>query len=157
MTAQVAERLIYGGKEIPLFTNPLSLYIKQTGTSFVSPHTANWRGYVGTWEIIESEGVERLYLVKLSAHKTYEELLTLSDIFPGYDKVFAHWFTGELRCPQGAQLEYRHMGYGSTYEYDLLMEFKQGILINKHARHNQLPDKEAIDPSTIPAFLRKSS
>lgn len=157
MTAQVSERLIYGGKEIPLFTNPLSLYLKQTGTSFVSPHTANWRGYVGTWEILEFDGVERLYLVNLSAHKTYEELLTLSDIFPGYDKVFAHWFTGELRCPQGAQLEYRHMGYGSIYEYDLLMQFKQGILLNKHARHNQLPSKESIDSSTIPAFLRKGS
>ena len=157
MTAQVSEKLIYGGKEIPLFTNPLSLYLKQTETSFVSPHTANWRGYVGTWEIIESAGVERIYLVKLSAHKTYEELLTLADIFPGYDKVFAHWFTGELRCPQGAQLEYRHMGYGSIYEYDFLMEFKQGKLINKYARHNQLPDKDSIDPSTIPAFLRKSS
>ena len=104
MTAQVSERLIYGGKEIPLFTNPLSLYLKNTGTRFESPHTANWRGYVGTWEILECEGVERLYLVDLYAHKTYEEILSLSDVFPGHDKVFAHWFTGELRCPQGAQL-----------------------------------------------------
>jgi len=104
MTAQVAERLIYGGnKEIGLFSNPLSLYLKQTGISFVSPHTANWRGYVGTWKIIEAEGVERLYLVKLSAHKSYEEIVGVSDVFPGFDKVFAHWFTGQLRCPQGAQ------------------------------------------------------
>lgn len=84
MTAQVAECLIYGDKEIPLFTNPLSLYLKQTGTSFEFPHTACWRGYVGTWEIIESSGVERLYLVGLAAHKTYEEVLSLSDVFPDY-------------------------------------------------------------------------
>jgi hypothetical protein len=102
MTAQVAEHLIYGGKEIPLFTNPLSLFLKQSGISFQPPHTANWRGYVGTWEIIEAAGVERLYLVGLSAYKTYEEILGLSDVFPGCDKVFAHWFSGELRCPQGA-------------------------------------------------------
>ena len=156
MTAQVAEKLIYGGKEIPLFTNPLSLYLRQTGLSFESPHTANWRGYVGTWQIIESNGVERLYLVKLSAHKTYEEIIGVSDVFPGCDKVFAHWFTGELRCPQGAQLKYRHMGYGSIYEYDLLMEFKQGILIGKHAKHNEVPD-ESIDPEKIPSFLRKQN
>ena len=156
MTAQVAERLIYGDKEIPLFTNPLSLYLKQTGLSFESPHTANWRGYVGTWQIIESNSVERLYLVKLSAHKTYEEIIGLPDVFPGCDKVFAHWFTGELRCPQGAQLKYRHMGYGSIYEYDLLMEFKQGILIGKHAKHNEVPD-ESIDPEKIPSFLRKQN
>ena len=153
MTAQVSERLMYGGKETPLFTNPLSLYLKNAEISFKSPHTAHWRGYVGTWEILEHEGVERLYLIALSAHKSYEEILSLSDVFPGYDKVFAHWFTGELRCPQGAQLEYRHMGYGSVYEYDLLMEFKQGILINKHARHNELPKKK--NEEDYPPFLRR--
>lgn len=157
MTAQVPEKLIYGDKEISLFTNPLSLYLKNSDTRFVSPHTANWRGYVGTWEILEHSGVERLYLVALSAHKTYSEIVNLADVFPGCDKVFAHWFTGELRCPQGAQLKYRHMGYGSVYEYDLLMEFKQGILVEKYARHNQLPDEKPVDQSKIPSFLRRES
>ena len=155
MTAQVSERLLYGGKEIPLFTNPLSLYLKIAGISFQSPHTANWRGYVGIWEILEYEGIERLYLVSLSAHKSYEEVIGLSDVFPGYDKVFAHWFTGELRCPQGAQLEYRHMGYGSVYEYDLLMDFKQGVLVNKHARYNEAPKKR--EEKDYPSFLRRGS
>jgi hypothetical protein len=155
MTAQVSERLIYGGKEIPLFTNPLSLYLKNSGTRFVSPHTANWRGYVGTWEILEHEGVERLYLVALSANKYHSEIVGLSDVFPGHDKVFAHWFTGELRCPQGAQLEYRHMGYGSVYEYDLLMDFKQGVLVSKHARHNEAPKKK--EEKDYPSFLRRGS
>lgn len=153
MTAQVSERLLYGGQEIPLFTNPLSLYLQNAGLSFKSPHTANWRGYVGTWEIIEESGVERLYLVALSAHKSYEEILRLSDVFPGYDKVFAHWFTGELRCPQGAQLAYRHMGYGSIYEYDLLMDFKQGVLVKKSARHNEAP-KQKVEED-YPTFLRR--
>ena len=153
MTAQLSERLIYGNKEIALFANPLSLYLKNAGIRFKSPHTANWRGYVGTWEILEHEGVERLYLVALSAHKTYEEILSLSDVFPGHDKVFAHWFTGELRCPQGSQLEYRHMGYASVYEYDLLMEFKQGVLVNKHARQNEDPKQK--DEKDYPPFLRR--
>ena len=154
MTAQVSERLIYGNKEIPLFTNPLSLYLKQTGLSFKSPHTANWRGYVGTWEIIESNGVERLYLIKISAHKTYEDIIGLPDIFPGHNKVFAHWFTGELRCPQGTQLKYKHMGYASVYEYDLLIDFKQGVLVNRRAQHNEIHN-ESTDSDKIPSFLRK--
>ena len=153
MTAQVSELLIYGDKTIPLFTNPLSLFLTNNRISFESPHTANWRGYVGTWQIFEHQGIERLYLVALSAHKTYDEILGLSDVFPGYDKVFAHWFTGELRCPQGARLEYRHMGYASIYEYDLLMEFKQGVLVNKHARHNEVPKKK--DAKDVPKFLRR--
>jgi hypothetical protein len=155
MTAQIAERLIIGGKESLLFTNPLSPYLKQAGITFKSPHTANWRGYVGTWEIIESEGIERLYLVMLSAHKSYEEVISLSDLFPGHEKVFAHWFTGELRCPQGAQLEYMHMGYGSVYEYDLLMDVKQGVLVNKHARHNGVPEHKK--ENDYPSILRRGS
>jgi hypothetical protein len=110
---------------------------------------------VGTWEIIETGDVERLYLVELSAHKTYEEVLSLPDVFPGYEKVFAHWFSGGLRCPQGEMLDYVHGGYASTYEYDLLMEFKQGVLVNKHARHNKPPPKK--DEKDYPSFLRRGN
>ena len=145
MTAQVSEKLLYGGKAISLCTEPLALYLKQNGIEFESPHTANWRGYVGTWEVIEAEGAERLYLIGIKAHKDYETILKLSDLFPGFDKVFAHWFTGELLCPQGELLNYVHGGYASTYEYDLMMEFKQGVLVHKYAKHNTYPEtKESL-------------
>jgi hypothetical protein len=47
------------------------------------------------------------------------------------------------------------MGYASVYEYDLLMDFKQGVLINKHARHNEPPKKK--DEKDYPSFLRRGS
>ncbi len=149
MTAQVSEKLLYEGKSIFLFSEPLALYLVQNQIRFTSPHTANWRGYVGTWEIIETEGVERLYLVGIEAHKDYETILTLPDLFPGFDKVFAHWFTGELRCPQGDLVEYIHMGYASTYEYELFLEFKQGVLVHKYAIHNKPIEKPAVSKSRV--------
>lgn len=112
------------------------------GIQFISRSTANWRGYIATWEVIESEGAERLYLAKLSANRSHSEKIGLTDLFPGFDKVFAHWFTGELRCPQGELLNYVHGGYASTYEYDLMMEFKQGVLVHKYAKHNKSPTTE---------------
>lgn len=139
MTAQFAERIIVGGKNISLYTNPLSLYLSQNKISFESPNTANWRGYIGTWEIIESGDVERLYLVELSARKTYLEIVGIPEIFPGFDRVFAHWFTGELRLPQGNMLKYVHGGYASTYEYDLLIQVKQGVVVERTARKNERP------------------
>lgn len=154
MTAQVADRLIFADKEIPLFTNPLSPYLKQMGIQFVSNSTANWRGYVATWEMIKSEGAERLYLVKLRANRTRSELIGLADLFPGFDKVFAHWFSGELRCPQGERLNYVHGGYSSTYEYDLMMELKQGVLVHKYAKHNLSPERS---PSNIPLDFLKGN
>ena len=139
MTAQIAERIIIEGKNASLYTNPLSLYLQQCGISFESPNTANWRGYVGTWETIEVDGVERLYLVELAAHRTYLEVVGIPEIFPGFDKVFAHWFSGELRLPQGKMLKYVHGGYASTYEYDLLIQIKQGVVVDRSVRKNERP------------------
>jgi hypothetical protein len=154
MTAQCSETLNYEGKDIALYSNPLGPYLRATNTRFVSPSTANWRGYLGKWKIIESEGIKRLYLVKLSAHQSYTEILSLSDVFPGFNQVFAHWFTGLLRCPQGKQLEYVHMGYGSTYEYDLFMSIKQGVLVHQYAQHNRASQKKP--EGTFANFLRSN-
>ncbi len=132
MTAQVSETLIYNGKQLMMFTTPLDLYLKANRLSFVSPHTACWRGYEGTWEIKGSESNERLYLVALRAYRSYEDISGLEDIFPGFpDGVFAHWFSGQIRLPQGNLLKYIHGGYASTYEYDLFLEIRKGIVMNK--------------------------
>jgi hypothetical protein len=146
MTAQASEELLYEGKTIRLCSEPLALYLKQNEVRFKAPSSACWRGYVGSWQIIEAEGAERLYLVGIEAYKDYETILRLPDLFPGFDKVFAHWFTGVLRCPQGELLNYVHGGYASTYEYDLMMEFKQGVLVHKYAIHNTDPkSKKGLD------------
>jgi len=155
MTAQISEKLIYEGKEIQLFSNPLSGYLQQTGIQFQSPHTANWRGYVGTWKIISGpDQKDRLYLVRLSAHKTYEEILSLKDIFPQSKKVFAHWYSGTLRCPMGDQIKYVHMGYASVYEYELQFVFKQGVLVEKYAKNNTLNSTNKLDD--LPPSSRNS-
>jgi hypothetical protein len=144
MTAQVSETLIYHGKELMMFSNPLNPYLRATGIEFVSPSTANWRGYEGTWEIKGSEETgEGLYLVRLEAHRSYEEIIGLAELFPGYpDGVFAHWFSGEIRLPQGKLLEYVHGGYASQYEYDLFIEIKKGLVVSKRAVHNTVISHE---------------
>ena len=156
MTAQFSESLIYNGKQLPMCTNPLGLYLAQTGLQFVSPNTANWRGYRGTWEVKgNSENEQRLYLIRLAANKSYEEVLSLKDVFPDSPKgVFAHWYSGAVRCPQGNQIKYVHMGYSSVYEYDFFLEFKRGVLINKYVIHNTLEEPKKHNLNEIPAFLR---
>jgi hypothetical protein len=65
MTAQVPEKLLFEGEELDLCNEPLELFIEQTPMTVrcMSPHTALWRGYVETWEIVE----DRLYLKSLDA------------------------------------------------------------------------------------------
>lgn len=64
MTAQCRERLIYNGEEYYLATEPLASYLIKYDIRFIAPHTACWRGYIGSWLIEDN----KLYLVDLKAN-----------------------------------------------------------------------------------------
>ena len=140
MTAQVTEVLRYKDQEYDMQTEPLALYVKQNPKiQFASPVSSCWRGYIGTWDIIgSSEKGFGLYLVELMGYTWTTKELSMKDVFPEYPHgVFAHWFNGTLKCPFGERLKYVHMGYGSTYEKELHLEIKQGLLINESIVNNQ--------------------
>lgn len=139
MTAQVYERLIYDGSEHMMAAEPLSDYFTLGGhdPGFVTPHTACWRGYVGTWEVVG----DRLYLVDLEGQLTDGSKGSVESVFPGQGgRVFADWFTGTIRVPQGEQLSYIHAGWGSIFERDLLLRFDEGRLVEKSIRENDVPE-----------------
>ena len=78
------------------------------------------------------------YLVGIKATLADGNAASLVTIFPDSpDRVFAHWYSGTLRVPQGEMLNYVHMGYGSTFERDLLIEVKQGVVVATHAQDNE--------------------
>ncbi len=141
MTAQIAERLLYQGETVSMCTTPLSSYFAMGGVApeFESSCTALWRGYVGSWEIAES----RLYLVGLSGLFEDEAQMSLATIFPEFpERVFAHWYSGTIRIPQGKLLEYVHMGYGSTYERDLFLDVERGVVVTTRERQNGVAEAE---------------
>src|ERR1700690_2290404 len=106
MTAQFHERLILEGKGTsmafcpPIPTNHPRIVtltpheIRQgidAGTIFRYVHsTACWRGYIGTWELKDG----RFYLTNISGKYRVD----------GNDPVFADWFSGVLRIPDGELL-----------------------------------------------------
>ena len=139
MTAQVSEQLKYKDQTYAMCTEPLSLYLKHNPEiQFDYPHTACWRGYIGTWELKQTNTAYGLYLTELMGYKDGTPSITLKDVFPDNPHgVFAHWFSGEIRCPMGEQLKYVHMGYCSIYEKDLLLEIKQGLLISEKIINHQ--------------------
>jgi hypothetical protein len=146
MTAQHHERLILNGETLKLAATPLEDYFSQsnTPTPFRMVHTGLHRGYVGTWEI---KG-DRLYLTDLmvpaygkdpDTKKPFliERKVDISTIFSdATDIVFADWFTGELRCPQGELKEYHHGGFASIYEADLLITVVSGCVTDTTTRKN---------------------
>ncbi len=141
MTAQFAERLRYEGQDVAMCTNPLSDYFAKGGfrPRFASNCTALWRGYVGRWDIVDG----RLYLVALQGTLEDGSEASLATVFPDFpDRVFAYWYAGTIRIPQGKQLKYVHMGYGSTFERDLLLDLEFGVVKRTRICHNGTAESE---------------
>lgn len=125
MTAQMAEGLVFRGERHPLFANPLDGYPGEL-PPFTSPHTANWRGYVGTWAFRD----DVLHLTDIRAWLPERRVAGMAELFPDHPGGLpADWCSDLLRVPVGEQVEYVHMGYGSTYERDLMLAVRGGRLV----------------------------
>jgi hypothetical protein len=151
-TAQIPERIVYEGTEGFLFTNPLDSYFGKDNPrpEFTAPHTACWRGYVGTWEIKDNI----LYLSDIKAWMRNEDGKTapvgFEKVFPGKTKPLeAEWFTGTLRIPQGKPIQYVHMGYQTVYEVDVFLTIEAGKVIGR-----RMVDNRKKAPADVPAALR---
>ena len=152
MTAQIGEKLSYEGQEVSICNEPLGDYFAFAGIDpgFEFTCTALWRGYVGTWEIRNG----RLYPIGLTGMLKTGSEANVATFFPDHpDRVFAHWYSGTLRIPQGKMLEYVHMGYGSTYEEDLMVVIYKGVVTETNVRHNGTStDPDAADGYGIGAM-----
>lgn len=145
MTAQAYEVLHHQGRTCQMASLPLSLYFALAGVrpDFRFRSTALWRGYVGIWEVVD----DRLYLVGIRGELGTGEPLALETVFPGYpDRVFAHWYSDVARVPQGRLVDYRHLGFASQYEADLLLTFEKGVLTSSEHRRNLAIPNEGASP-----------
>lgn len=135
MTAQIPEVLRFDGREHPMCTEPLEDWFELSGrkSPFHGYCSANWRGYIGTWEVRD----QRLYLLGLEGKDDDGADLSLGSLFPDYPaRVYAHWYSGTVRLPEGRLLQYEHGGYSSTYERDRLLRFEKGVLVETHVTRN---------------------
>lgn len=150
MTAQAKELLIYDGKEYGMCAEPLSNYFYKINKSpdFQCESSACWRGYVGTWYIDDN----KLYLSSIDGRLKDGSTVTIQSIFPDQcGSVFAEWFSGKIRLVDGELLHYVHMGYSSIYERDILLEIKEGIIVDKNIKQNSALDKPSEEP--MPKWL----
>ena len=58
---------------------------------------------------------------------------------PPETPVFAEWYSGELRIPEGEMLRYVHGGYGTVHERDRLILIERGRLVRSWVRKNDPP------------------
>jgi hypothetical protein len=139
MTAQIAELLRYQGEDVAMCSTPLSDWFEQSGIedAFDVNCTGLWRGYIGRWEIID----DHLYLVGLQGTLKGGAEATLARFFPdATGPVSASWYTGTLRVPKGRQLRYVHMGFSSTFERDLMLDVRNGVVVGSRVQSNGVAD-----------------
>jgi hypothetical protein len=124
MTAQEPEILIYNGEKFSMISNPSVDGYVDAGFGLC---TANYRGYVGIWEIKD----DKLYLV--DTHSGWMKK-------PG--PIFADWVSQELSVWKGNLLHYVHAGYGSVYEEDMFFNIQCGVLKGIRTEDNTKKYKE---------------
>ena len=161
MTAQVGETLFYKNTLYTLASEPLIQYLcTRDDVEFRCVNTSCWRGYYGTWKIIEN----KLYLIRLHANLVNEQQVDLNYLFSGQDVVFANWFSGKIRAPFGGMLEYEHMGYSSVFEKELHLIFENGVLVEEYEKNNveefikkfEIEEQARLESqSSFQKFLRK--
>ena len=128
MTIQAGDILSYNGKKTTIATEPLKTYLEtRSDISFIFKSTALVRGYIGNWKIKN----KKLFLVSLVGFIKSNEKVDLEYLFPNKIEVFADWFSGKIRIPEGDMLEKINLGYSSVYERDRILNFKKGTLINE--------------------------
>jgi len=124
--------------------------------------TGNYRGYRAIWEIIDRKiflaGLDSFYKKSQDVNRTFtqdhekpvsysprneSERADLKKIFPSRfrdGRVFADWFTGTIRIPDGKILKYIRFDNESVYERDILFHFESGVLKRSEVKTNILPE-----------------
>ena len=138
MTTQAGDILIYNGEKTSIATEPLKAYLEtRDDKSFIFKSTALVRGYIGTWKIKN----KKLYLVSLLGFIENNEKVDLNYLFPNKKEVFADWFSGQIRIPEGNLLKKIRTGYASIFERDKILKFNKGIWISENIMYNAKYDK----------------
>lgn len=134
-TAQLSDLLIVEGKEFTLNTNPLETELQKkqwTPPEDALISSANWRGYLATWEIKDDKlFLKDVSIAVINPKDEHDDMLKsiTGDLYPGAAEVFAEWYTGALIVPDGKMTRYVHMGYGSSFDHYQVFRVNAGKVV----------------------------
>ena len=151
MTAQASNKISINGEPHRLLSNPTPAFFEHVGhwPPFCATSTANWCGYISEWEIRsdtlflvglagrvcrkepEADGPKTLWC-RVGHHGPCDDVpIRLGDLCQlPVGGLPATWFSGTLRVPHGAMVEYVHMGWGSRFERILIFGIEEGRVVS---------------------------
>ena len=139
MTPQIGEVFLMNQEQYFVNEQPLHQYFVNLNHPpyFTPPSPTCWRGYYGKWELREDE----LYLINFRGYVDGFDEVDLSFIFPRQTEVFASWYTGTIKVPQGKVIKWNETLNASIHEEYLHLTFENGILTHYECFETKL-DKE---------------
>ncbi len=133
MTIQAGDIISYNGEKKTIATEPLKPYLEtRNDVGFIFKSTALVRGYIGTWKIKNN----KLYLVSLIGFIEKNNQVDLNYLFPNKTEVFASWFSGDIKIPEGDLIQKINLGYASVFARDRVLNFNKGLLISETVKDN---------------------
>jgi hypothetical protein len=129
------DKIAYEGQDYWLAAVPLETYFTANPglrPQFSGFNTACMRGYIARWEIRDG----RLFLTGMEMVRPTDA--TFASLFPGKEEegVFADWVSGELTCPYGGLVKYRHAGFARTLEHEMILSIENGVFKSAKVKHN---------------------
>ena len=134
MTVQRTEKIFIGEKEFFSWSTPLEQLWpdKKDRPKFQVKSSACWRGYQGTWRIVNYE----LYLINVQGELESNQPFAMNTLFTKETiSQFAEWYSGQLEIPLGKEIEI----FGdipSRYERYLNLEVRKGRVIEQKIVEN---------------------
>jgi hypothetical protein len=149
MCIQRPERIRYEGEEYSTGSEPLMSYFtsNKIKPDFQLISTDLWRGYRGTWEILDGH----LDLIALEAVLTDGSEEAMAALFPhSPNRVFANWFSGTIQIPHRSMYTYsQHRREPANSQRSTLeIEIKNGVVTRING--NLLPSVSAAQADHKP-------
>ena len=147
-TEQIPDKILIENESFNLLGNPLETYFslypeKRPKRGIIS--TALWRGYIATFEILNSklmiENIEvefqdekrKIILDGKSVYPFTKRVSALKEIFKDKDSLIADWYSHLLVIPKGNKLDDEwDRGYNTyAYEYYNVLQINSGTVVQE--------------------------
>jgi hypothetical protein len=125
-TVQIPDKIIINGEKQNLnYRYPLEKFFEKNYEKKPRPSSsALWRGYIGTFEVIENQ----LYVIDIEIRESSFKLKSImNEIFPNQQKVKVEWFSGLLLVTYGELINDKCI----CYEKYSLFEINVGDIIKE--------------------------
>jgi len=160
-TDQQPDTIFYANEKLTLdigwgHPSPLETYFRQNNLKypFTMLHTANYRGHIATWKIVDN----KLYITEVAIRdKKFKpnkfNIKSQNNVFSNEEQVFADWFSGVLVCQKRVKKKYWETEY-SIYIYVRNGEVLTSEKITKKdfKRIENLSSKDTSDTSLMSKY-----